>query len=116
MSPAELAGTPLQRCAKNTPPLAARDCESLLQYLPLWRIQEGEDGLLLERHWRFPDFATALDFCNRVAALAEEADHHPAILLEWGRVRVQWWTHIIGGLHLNDFVMAARCEQLLQSS
>ena len=106
----ELANTALQRCAKGTAPLAARDCEPLLQYLPLWRIQEGDSGLLLERAWRFKDFAEALAFTNRVGALAEEADHHPAILLEWGKVRVQWWTHTVGGLHLKDFVMAARCE------
>jgi len=112
----ELANTALQRCAKGTPALAARDCEPLLQYLPLWRVLEGDSGLLLERSWRFKNFAEALAFTNRVGTLAEEADHHPAILLEWGQVRVQWWTHTVGGLHLNDFVMAARCELATQQA
>ncbi|MEJ2333871.1 MAG: 4a-hydroxytetrahydrobiopterin dehydratase, partial [Desulfobulbaceae bacterium] len=51
---------------------------------------------------------------NRVAALAEEENHHPAIVTEWGKVTVSWWSHIIKGLHLNDFIMAARTEELFK--
>lgn len=110
MNTTTLAAMGIRPCGKDTPPLAARDCESLLQHLPLWRVQEAEDGLILQRGWRFGDYAQALAFTNRVAALAEDANHHPALLLEWGKVEVSWWTHTIGGLHLNDFIMAARCE------
>ena len=66
----------------------------------------------LERVFTFPDFAGALAFTNRVGAIAEAAGHHPALLTEWGRVTVGWWTHAIGGLHRNDFIMAARTEPL----
>ena len=66
----------------------------------------------LERVLTFPDFAAALEFTNAVGRLAEEQDHHPAILTEWGRVTVTWWTHKIRGLHRNDFVMAAKTDAL----
>jgi len=66
----------------------------------------------LERVFTFPDFAAALAFTNRVGATAEAEDHHPALLTEWGRVTVTWWTHSIKGLHRNDFIMAARTDAL----
>jgi 4a-hydroxytetrahydrobiopterin dehydratase len=64
----------------------------------------------LERSFKFPDFARALAFTNRVGALAEAEGHHPSILLQWGRVTVTWYTHKIKGLHRNDFIMAARTD------
>ena len=66
----------------------------------------------LTREFKFRDFAQALAFTDRVGALAEEEDHHPAILTEWGKVTVAWWTHKIRGLHRNDFVMAAKSDGL----
>ena len=62
--------------------------------------------------FQFDDFAQALDFTNRVGAIAEDQGHHPALLTEWGRVTVAWWTHKIRGLHRNDFVMAARTDEV----
>jgi 4a-hydroxytetrahydrobiopterin dehydratase len=59
----------------------------------------------------FGNFAQALDYTNRVGTLAEEAGHHPALLVEWGKVTVSWWTHKIKGLHRNDFIMAARSDE-----
>jgi 4a-hydroxytetrahydrobiopterin dehydratase len=66
----------------------------------------------LERVFTFANFADALAFTNRVGALAEAAGHHPALLTEWGRVTVAWWTHKIGGLHRNDFIMARKTDAL----
>jgi 4a-hydroxytetrahydrobiopterin dehydratase len=66
----------------------------------------------LVRALSFPDFARALAFTNAVGALAEAENHHPALLTEWGRVTVSWWTHAIGGLHRNDFLMAAKTDQI----
>jgi 4a-hydroxytetrahydrobiopterin dehydratase len=66
----------------------------------------------LSRRFRFDDFANALAFTNALGKLAEEEDHHPALLTEWGRVTVTWWTHKIRGLHRNDFVMAAKADEL----
>jgi 4a-hydroxytetrahydrobiopterin dehydratase len=80
--------------------------------VPDWEIVK-RDGLdQLERTFKFRNFAQALAFTNQVGALAEEEDHHPAILTEWGRVTVTWWTHAVGGLHKNDFVCAAKTDQL----
>jgi 4a-hydroxytetrahydrobiopterin dehydratase len=55
-------------------------------------------------------------FALRVGELAEAEDHHPAILIEWGRVSVTWWTHAIKGLHINDFICAAKTDQLISDS
>ncbi len=64
----------------------------------------------LERRYAFGNFLEALDFTNRVGREAQDEDHHPALLTEWGAVTVSWWTHNIGGLHRNDFIMAARTD------
>ena len=82
----------------------------LAREVPGWRIVEREGIERLERVFAFPDFVKALAFTNRVGALAEEEGHHPALLTEWGRVTVTWWTHTIRGLHRNDFVMAAKTD------
>ena len=65
------------------------------------------------RVFKFDDYEQSLKFSQKVAALAEEEDHHPAILLEWGKVEVTWWTHKIGGLHKNDFIAAAKTDNLI---
>ena len=81
-----------------------------------WQLVERDGIRRLERVFRFKDFAEALAFTNRVGALAEGEGHHPALLTEWGRVTVTWWTHAIGGLHRNDFIMAAKTDALAQGS
>jgi 4a-hydroxytetrahydrobiopterin dehydratase len=69
----------------------------------------------LRRTFRFDGWLPAVDFTNRVAALADSEGHHPMIRLEWGKVVVSWWTHAIKGLHRNDFIMAAKTDQLFES-
>jgi 4a-hydroxytetrahydrobiopterin dehydratase len=81
-----------------------------------WQLLEREGIARLERVFHFPSFADALAFTNRVAALAEAEGHHPALLTEWGRVTVTWWTHKIRGLHRNDFIMAAKTDVLATAS
>lgn len=84
----------------------------LLQQVPSWVVNEDSGVAQLQRIFPFRNFVEALDFANKVGAIAEEADHHPALLIEWGKVQVSWWTHTIKGLHMNDFIMAARCDEL----
>ncbi len=79
--------------------------------LPDWEIYQKDDEPRLEKVFKFKDFTQAMDFTNQVATIANQEDHHPAILTEWGRVTVTWWTHKIHGLHLNDFIMAAKTDQ-----
>ncbi len=66
----------------------------------------------LEREFKFKDFKEALDFVNKVGALAEEEQHHPDIYLTWGKVKINLWTHKINGLHTNDFILAAKIDEL----
>lgn len=87
----------------------------IIEYLldiPQWQLH-SEDGIqCLQRVYKFNNFASAILLTNKIAELAEQEGHHPAILTEWGKVTVRWWTHTIGGLHLNDFIMAAKTEKL----
>jgi 4a-hydroxytetrahydrobiopterin dehydratase len=92
--------------------LTEAQIEELLHSLPEWQVVEREGVQRLERSFSFRDFAQALDFVNRVGGLAEAENHHPAVLLTWGRVTVSWWTHSVGGLHRKDFAMAARTDTL----
>ena len=72
-----------------------------------------EDGVTkLEREYSFPNFVVAMAFSNRVGDLAEAEDHHPAILSEWGKVKVTWWSHKIKGLHRNDLICAAKTDEV----
>ena len=79
--------------------------------VPQWNLL-SEDVPKLQRVFRFKNFARAIAFTNRIGELAESAGHHPAILTEWGKVTVTWWTHAIHGLHRNDFIMAAKTNAL----
>ena len=75
---------------------------------PGWEVMEDKR---LERTFKFKDFKEALEFTNKVGALAEEEGHHPDICLAWGKVVVTLWTHKIDGLHENDFIMAAKIDK-----
>jgi 4a-hydroxytetrahydrobiopterin dehydratase len=100
---------------KGDLPVPQEQIEEYLVTLPEWSITEREGNPRLERSYKFSNFQEALDFTNQVGELAEQADHHPAIFLTWGRVVVSWWTHIIEDLHINDFILAARTEKLYQN-
>jgi len=99
--------------AANTPRFTGREIRRLKAKLPSWETHEKRGELRLEKSFQFKDFNQAVAFTNQVAQLANNEDHHPAILTEWGKVTVTWWTHKIKGLHMNDFIMAAKTEQLL---
>jgi 4a-hydroxytetrahydrobiopterin dehydratase len=100
-------------CRAGEAPLSAREIDAWLPSLPDWQIVEQDGVLRLQRVFKFKDYAQAVQFTNQVAAIAEEENHHPLIVLEWGKVTVQWWTHVVRGLHKNDFIMAAKTNALL---
>jgi len=100
-------------CRRDSPRVTEAEIPELKPEIPDWELLE-RDGMRLERVFRFADFSGALAFTNRVSALAEEEGHHPALLTEWGRVTVTWWTHKIHGLHRNDFIMAAKTDSLVK--
>jgi len=90
--------------------LKGKAIEELLGHLSQDWIVTNEHHL--EKEYRFKDFAQALEFVNKVGRLAEYQGHHPDIYLSWGRVKLTLWTHKIGGLHKNDFILAAKADEL----
>ena len=100
-------------CRKGAPTVSDEEVTELRPQIPDWEIVERDGIKRLERVLPFPDFAQALAFTNLVGALAEAEGHHPALLTEWGKVTITWWTHKIRGLHRNDFIMAARTDRLV---
>jgi 4a-hydroxytetrahydrobiopterin dehydratase len=97
-------------CRRDSPRVTEAEIAEFTREVSAWQLLERDGIARLERVFHFPSFADALAFTNRVAALAEAEGHHPALLTEWGRVTVTWWTHKIRGLHRNDFIMAAKTD------
>jgi 4a-hydroxytetrahydrobiopterin dehydratase len=110
----KLANKDCVPCRKGDLPVSQEQIAEYLEILPDWDIKEREGIPRLEKSYIFSNFQEALNFTNRVGELAEEVDHHPAILLTWGKAAVSWWTHEIQDLHENDFIMAARTEKVYQ--
>jgi len=100
-----------EACRVGAPQVSDEEMKELA--VPDWGFETRDDVLQLERVYSFDNFADALAFTNRVGALAESEGHHPALLTEWGKVTVIWWSHKIKGLHRNDFIMAAKTDQLI---
>ena len=100
-------------CRTGEPTVTDEDIGTLLPQVPDWQVNEVDGVKRLERVFKFKNFADALEFTNKVGAIAEEENHHQMIITEYGRTTVTWWTHKIKGLHKNDFVMAARTDRLL---
>jgi 4a-hydroxytetrahydrobiopterin dehydratase len=99
-------------CRGDEPGVTDAEREEYSAQVPRWHIVPHEGIPHLTRTFRFDNFVHALDFSIAVGRLAEEQGHHPAILTEWGKVTVEWWTHKIRALHRNDFIMAARTDEL----
>ena len=102
-------------CRAGAPTMTAAEIAELQPQIPDWKLIEKDGIPQLERAYPFRNFTQSLAFTNEIAALAEEAGHHPAILTEWVGVTVSWWTHKIKGLHRNDFIMAAKTDELFNS-
>ena len=97
-------------CKGGVPPLKGAELTALAGQLGAgWRVVEEHH---LEKEFKFKNFREALDFTNRVGALAESVQHHPDIYLAWGQVKLTLWTHSINGLTESDFVFAAKVEKL----
>jgi 4a-hydroxytetrahydrobiopterin dehydratase len=97
-------------CRGGVTPLSAEQVHTHLAGLSGWAL--AADGKSIEKQWKFKDFSQAMAFVNRVGVIAEAEDHHPDIAFGWGYVRLTLCTHSIGGLHLNDFIVAAQVDRL----
>ncbi len=104
-----------EACRADAPEIPANELQELLGMIPDWNIETRDGVMQLEKVFSFGDFATALEFANKIGAEAEEEGHHPTLAIEWGQVTVTWWSHKLGGLHRNDFIMAAKSDQAFTS-
>lgn len=101
-------------CHGGVPALSPAEIHVMSRAVPTWMAHAIPTGRapFLEKSYAFPDFAQALAFVNKVGALAEAEGHHPDLHLAWGKVRIEIWTHAIGGLSESDFILAAKIDAL----
>lgn len=99
-------------CTTGGESLSETEYAALLQQIPGWKIDIEAGVAQLSKTYRFANFSQALAFTNQVGRIAEAQDHHPALLTEWGKVTVRWWSHSVSGLQRNDFIMAARTDEV----
>ena len=101
-------------CEIGAPLISDESQISLLKDLQGWQIDHSDIDKLVKR-FKFKSYAHSIKFSNLIADLAESQDHHPKIILEWGSVTLEWWSHKIKGLHMNDFICASKSDDLYQS-
>ena len=105
-----------EACKLGAPVVTDYEANNLLQSIPAWK-KEFHDGVeKLSREFYFIEFKDSFAFTYKIANLSEREQHHPAILTEWGKVKVYWWSHKINGLHINDFIMAAKTDMIAKLS
>ena len=103
-------------CRGGEPGLTDDQIAEFLPQIPNWGLIDKDGIQQLARQYKFKDFAQAMAFSNQIGTLADAEDHHPAILIEWGQVTVTWWTHVLNGLHLNDFILAAKTDRIFEAN
>ena len=108
----DLSKQSCEACRADAPRVSDEDLKLLMPNIPDWQVIVVDGVMQLSREFGFSNFEQAMAFSNRVGEIAEAEDHHPAILTEWGKVTVTWWSHKIKGLHKNDLIMAARTDEV----
>lgn len=108
----ELSQSSCEACRADAPKVSDDELKELIAKIPDWNIEVRNNMMQLEKVFQFDSFVKALDFTNQVGEIAEQQGHHPSLLTEWGKVTVTWWSHKIKGLHRNDFIMAAKTDEL----
>jgi 4a-hydroxytetrahydrobiopterin dehydratase len=99
-----------QRCVAGAPALSSAEILSHQAQTPLWQV--SSDGRSISREFRFSNFYLTMSFVNALAHLANREDHHPDLEVSYGRCLVRLNTHDVGGLSLNDFILAAQIDAL----
>jgi len=95
-------------CEGGVAPLSKEQIEGYLKITPSWQL--SGDGKKISKEYKFKDFIGAINFVNHVAEIAETEGHHPDIHINYNKVLLELWTHAIGGLHDNDFILAAKID------
>lgn len=111
----DLSSEICEACRFDAPRVSDSERGQLGAQIPEWESITENDVERLHRVFKLKDYQQALAFTNQIGEMAEKEDHHPLIILEWGKVTVQWWTHKIHGLHRNDFICAAKTDQMFQA-
>ncbi len=104
-----------EACRADAPLISDEELRELMPQIPDWSVIVVDGVMQLTREYSFDNFVQAMAFSNRVGDIAEAEGHHPAILTEWGKATVTWWSHKIKGLHKNDLIMAARTDRVLEA-
>ena len=97
---------------KGATGLSLDDKTEFMPQLPQWKMVWVDNVEQLYRSYPLKNFIAAIDFANKVSLVSEQCDHHPRLSVEWAKLSVYWWSHSIGGLHLNDLVMAAKTDEI----
>ena len=107
----DLASSTCEACRIDAPKVSDDEASLLIKEIEGWDLIN--DGIKkLKKEFSFSNYSDSVDFSNKVADMAEQEDHHPQIILEWGKVTVIWWSHKIKGLHKNDFICAAKTNKI----
>jgi 4a-hydroxytetrahydrobiopterin dehydratase len=107
----DLAASSCEACRIDAPLVSDDEVSILINEIEGWDVID--DGVKkLKKEFSFSNYSDSVDFSNKVADMAEQEDHHPQIILEWGKVTVIWWSHKIKGLHKNDFICAAKTNNI----
>ena len=109
----DLTDKKCEACTIDAPLVNPVKYPDLLKELENWSIKEESTNKLVKA-FNFANYADSVSFANKVVDLAEAEDHHPKIVLEWGSVTIEWWSHKINGLHMNDFICAAKTDQMFK--
>ena len=107
----DLASNTCEACRIDAPRVSEDEASLLIKEIEGWDLI-NEDVKKLKKEFSFSNYSDSVDFSNKVADMAEQEDHHPQIILEWGKVTVIWWSHKIKGLHKNDFICAAKTNNI----
>lgn len=99
-------------CRTGAPPASRQEIEEFLVKNHHWKLVSQAEQPRLKRDYHFKNYLITLNFVNQVGQLSEAQGHHPVLVVEWGSVSVEWWTHKINTIHLNDLIMASKCDAL----
>jgi len=107
-----LADQSLQACNKTNRALSNDNIQQYLQQLNNWQLHCENHIQHINKKFMFKNYTQAMGFANQIANLSEQENHHPKICIEWGKASISWWTHTLNGLFVNDFIMAAKCDNI----
>ena len=112
MNSKKLIENSCEACHIDAPLVTDQEIIELKPQIPAWEIIDVDNIKRLRCSFAFNAYLESLNFVSKIAAMAETEDHHPEIILEWGKVTVSWWSHKIKGLHKNDFIAAAKTDSI----